>query len=64
MVEQEVFSSLTDFVTFPCDELGLERFEHSSSRACAVDENQAKTSRGMFQAEASQHVGATMWWEN
>lgn len=39
MVEQEIFSSLADFIILPTDELGLERFENGGRWACAVDEN-------------------------
>lgn len=63
MVEQEVFSSLANFVALPTDKLGLERFEDSGSWACTVDENQTETSCGMFETEASQNIGTefTSW---
>lgn len=57
MVEQEIFSSLSDFSVLPTDELSPESFQNGRSWTSAVDEHQAETSWWMFQAEAGQNVG-------
>lgn len=57
MVQQEIFSSLADFIALPTDELGLERLQNGSGRSSAVDEDQAEASWWMLNAKAGQNVG-------
>lgn len=63
VVEKEVLCSLPNLIALPSDEFCLERFQNRRSWACAVDENQAEASRWMFQAEAGQHVGTKIHYE-
>lgn len=56
VVQQKVFSRLLHLRSLPADEFRLKCIQNGSGRAGAVDQNQAQTSAGMSEPEASQHI--------